>query len=122
MDIFSTKGVSFPNAFPKVIGSQVRVDLPMNTTDPRHMQPGTAPASADRVTEGFAAALGQALGRVEKLDVHSQQMTAKSVYEPDSVEAHDVVLAAEKARFALNLTKTVSDGLIRGYQQLTNPR
>ena len=122
MDIFSTKGVSFPNAYPKVIGSESRVDLPMRTSDPRHMQPGVAPANPERVTEGFAAALGQALGRVESLDVRSQNLTARAVYEPDSVEAHEVVLAAEKARFALNLTKTVTDGLIRGYQSLTNPR
>ncbi|MCR9144432.1 MAG: flagellar hook-basal body complex protein FliE [bacterium] len=122
MDIFSAKGVSFPNAYPKVIGSQARVDLPMQTSDARHMQPGSTPTNPERVTEGFAAALGEALGRVESLDVRSQDLTARAVYEPDSVEAHEVVLAAEKARFALNLTKTVTDGLIRGYQSLTNPR
>lgn len=122
MDIFSAKGVSFPNAYPKVIGSQARVELPMQTSDTRHMQPGTPPVNPERVTEGFASVLGEALGRVESLDVRSQKMTARAVYEPDSVEAHEVVLAAEKARFALNLTKTVTDGLIRGYQGLTNPR
>ena len=122
MDILSTKGVSFPNAFPKVVGSQERVDLPMRVNDARHMQPVAGPANPERVTEGFAAALGEALGRVESLDVRSQKLTARAVYEPDSVEAHEVVLAAEKARFALNLTKTVTDGLIRGYQSLTNPR
>ena len=35
MDIYSTKGVSFPNAYPKVIGAQARVDLPMRTSDAR---------------------------------------------------------------------------------------
>lgn len=122
MDIFSTKGVSFPNAYPKITGAQARVDLPMQTSDARHMQPSAAQDNPERVSEGFAAVLGQTLGRVEAMDVNSQKLSAKAVYAPDSVEAHEVVLAAEKARFALNLTKTVTDGLIRGYQSLTNPR
>ncbi|HNE24497.1 MAG TPA: flagellar hook-basal body complex protein FliE, partial [Leptospiraceae bacterium] len=44
------------------------------------------------------------------------------IYDPDSVEVHDVMIAAEKSRFALTLTKTVADGLVRTFRELTQPR
>lgn len=124
MEIFSTKGVSFPNGQPVLPkgrsgtqgGPSLRVDNPLHMT-----RAGQAP-DPDRVTEGFAGALNKALGRVEELDTRAQKLTAQSVYDPDSVDAHTVILAAEKARFALNLTKTVADGAIRAYRELTSGR
>lgn len=122
MQVYSTNGVEFPAGFPKIKGVRSAPHLGMQTTNPLHITRTETPPDAHRVTEGFAAALTQALGRVEQLDVHSQKMNMRAVYEPDSVEAHEVVLAAEKSRFALNLTKTVTDGLVRTFRDLTNPR
>lgn len=122
MEIFSTKGVSFPNAYPKVFGAQDRTELSMRISDPRHMTPGVPPVNPERVPESFASMLGESLRRVEELDVNANKLAARAVYEPDSVEAHEVVIAAEKARFAVNFTKTMADGFVRAYRDLTNPR
>lgn len=122
MQVYSTHGIEFPGGSPKIKGIKSAPHLDMNLTNPLHMSRTQTPSDAQRVTEGFASALTQALGRVEQMDINSQKLNMKAVYEPDSVEAHEIVLAAEKARFALNLTKTVTDGLVRTFRDLTNPR
>ncbi|MCB1309355.1 MAG: flagellar hook-basal body complex protein FliE [Leptospiraceae bacterium] len=123
MQVYSTPGVGFAGGMPRIQGSDTgAVDFPLKTTLPRHMTPVNQPPSPERVSEGFGHALQEAVRRVEGLDNNAQQLTAKSVYAPDEVDAHEVVLAAEKARFALNLTKTLADGFVRTYRELTNPR
>lgn len=125
MNIYSERGVSL-NGFPQMNqnrpGIQGRANLSMNVTSARHMQPTTRPADADRVTEGFAAALGEALDRVERLNRDSRELTRKAIYEPDSVELHEVMIASQKSSYALNLTKSLSDGFVRAFRDLTNPR
>ena len=122
MQVFGTHGVEFLGTQPRVKGVMHKVHTSLKTTNPLHITPASRPPDAERVTEGFAAALGEALRRVEGLDVNSQKLNMKAVYEPDSVEAHEVVLAAEKARYALTLTKTIADGLVRTFRDLSNPR
>lgn len=123
MEITNSYGVQFANGLPKVVGSKsLGGQIDMLTENANHLRPGAKPVEPDKVAGGFASALNDALGMVEKLDVNSQKLTAKAVYEPDSVEAHTVVIAAEKARFALNLTKSIADGFVRTYRDLTNPR
>ncbi len=122
MDIFSTRGVSFPNGQPVVTGnSALRTDR-LLTSNPKHIQPGRPSADPSENGVGFADVLNQALGSVEQLDQQSQELTQKAVYDPDSVEAHTLMIAAERARFALNLTKTLADGAVRTFRDLTNPR
>lgn len=124
MEIFSTKSVSFPNGQPVLSGAKSRVTggPGLRTENSLHMTRAGRPSNPEGVSEGFAGALNEALGRVETLDTRAQKLTAQSVYDPDSVDAHTVILAAEKARFALNLTKTLADGAIRAYRELTSGR
>ena len=123
MEITNSYGVQFGNGLPKVIGSKrIGGQIDMLTRGERHLHPSSKPGNPEGAVTTFADALNNAIGQVESLDVRSQKLTAQAVYDPDSVEAHKVVIAAEKARFALNLTKTIADGLVRTYRDLTNPR
>ncbi|MBX7057520.1 MAG: flagellar hook-basal body complex protein FliE [Leptospirales bacterium] len=128
MEIYSTRGVGFPNGQPRLWHNEGRepiagrANIPMHVSNDRHMTPGTRPADSERVTEGFAAALGEALRRVEDLSVRSDELTRRSIYEPDSVDVHEVMLAFQKSAFALNLTKSLADGFVRTFRDLTNPR
>lgn len=122
MQVYSTHGVEFLNGQARVRGIENKVHGGLNTNHPLHITRTNTAPDADKVTEGFAAALASALQRVEKLDTNSQKLNMKAVYEPDSVEAHEVVLAGQKARFALTLTKTLADGLVRTFKELSNPR
>lgn len=122
MKVFTSTGVQFPSAFPKPEGSRTTNPLRLQTLSDRHMQLSGAPPEADHAVTSFADALNQALGNVETLNERSESLTEKAIYDPDSVEAHDVIIATQKARFAMNLTKTLADGAVRSFRELTNPR
>ncbi len=122
MQVFSTRGIEFSGGLPHVTGGRTIGPRELLTTNERHITPASREVDPAQSGVGFAEALNQALGNVEKLDQTSQELTQKSVFDPDSVEAHTLLIAAERARFALNLTKTMADGLVRTFKELTNPR
>lgn len=122
MDIFSTSGIQTSSMIPRPVGAQTTNPMQMRMENDRHMQIASTPPDPNKVVTNFSDALNEALGQVEKLDNHSQEMTRKAVYDPDSVEVHDVMIAAQKSKFALNLTKTVADGFVRTIRELTAGR
>lgn len=132
MEIHSTKGIQFNNHQPQVMGVESRANFSMRKTHQLHMQPARSQSSGLQSTDashkgtnavsGFAQVLQNALQQVEARDSTAKKLTARAVYEPDSVELHQVLLAAEKARFTLNFTKTMTDSLVRGFRELTAPR
>lgn len=121
----SQRGMQFASGMPQFLPS-ARVPSPdsgLKVSDPRHFQLDTNPAAvAANPGKGFSEFLTEAVNHVETADAKSRDLTAKSIFDPDSVEVHEVMIAAEKGRFALNLTKTVADGLVRTFRELTSPR
>jgi flagellar hook-basal body complex protein FliE len=122
MNILSTKGVEFSGGQPRVQTAFRANALEMKTAHADHMVPGRVAPEPESFAGGFAAALMEALNGVEKIDKQSMDLSTRAVYDPDSVEAHEVMISAEKARFALNLTKTVADGVVRTFKELTAPK
>ncbi len=128
MKIFSYPGVQFPNGFPKVEGAERYSPLRLKTLNEKHMQITQKPPlteivpETERIATSFMDQLNNLLGNVESLENQSNELTKKAIYDPDSVDVHEIMIASQKARFALNLTKTISDGLIRAYRELTTPR
>lgn len=122
MQIVTTNGVQFPNGMPQIMGSRTYSGMRLNTFDDRHFTRPAPTGDPENIAGSFAGALTQALSRVEKIDNKAQQLTMQAIYKPDSVDVHNLIIAAEKARFALNLTKTIADGVIRSYRELTSPR
>lgn len=66
----------------------------------------------------FATILKGMLDSANDLHKQSEAMTEAFVIGRDSVEIHDVVLAAEKARLALDLTVAVRNKLVEAYQEI----
>ncbi|MBU43710.1 MAG: flagellar hook-basal body complex protein FliE [Spirochaetaceae bacterium] len=122
MDIFSTTGIQTSSMIPRPVGAQTTNPLQMNKGHDRHMQIASVPPDPNKVVTNFSDALTQALGQVEQLNTRSKELTRQSIYDPDSVEVHDVMIAAQKSKFALNLTKTVADGFVRTIRELTAGR
>ena len=52
----------------------------------------------------------------------SNDLTQKMIHEPESVDIHNVMIAAQKAKIALNFTKAVRDEAIRAYRDFMNLR
>jgi flagellar hook-basal body complex protein FliE len=76
----------------------------------------------DDVTGSFADALMKAVGKVNNLTIESEELNQKMIHEPESVDIHTVMIAAQKAEIALNFTKAVRDEAIRSYRELMNLR
>jgi flagellar hook-basal body complex protein FliE len=60
-------------------------------------------------------------------DVNAQQMSheqlsIQAIVDPDSVEPHDLTIAAAKASTSLSITKNVVDRVIQAYRDITNLR
>lgn len=67
---------------------------------------------------GFAGVLKKALGSVDTLEKDAERLTEALIRGEPSVEIHDVVLAAEKARLALDLTVSIRNKLVEAYQEI----
>lgn len=90
---------------------------------PRHI--GFEEEGADKPSD-FLGMLGSAvqkgLNDTNADQIKSEQMNLQMAIKPDSVNIHDVMIAAEKAQMSLDLTRTVLQKAVAAYQNLTNLR
>jgi flagellar hook-basal body complex protein FliE len=62
------------------------------------------------------------LTRVSDLQKQHDQLSVQAVVNPDSVDPHDVTIAAAKANLSLSITKAVVDRALQAYQKISNLR
>lgn len=94
----------------------------MNATNPLHYREGRDARDSDDVASSFAEAFHRAVGNVNNLQVESEDLSRRMIYEPESVNIHTVMLAAQKAEVALSFTRAIRDEAIRTYRELMNLR
>ncbi len=102
----------------KALGNIVK----MKISHPLHYAGIKEEPADDNVSGSFADALMKAVGKVNNLLAESDELSQKMIHEPESVEIHNVMIAAQKAEIALNFTKAVRDEAIRSYRDLMNLR
>jgi flagellar hook-basal body complex protein FliE len=76
----------------------------------------------DEFISDFANSLEKAFYKVNDLQLESDRLTEAMAVRPDSVDIHDVTIAAEKARLALQFTKSVVERITQAYRELSNLR
>lgn len=76
----------------------------------------------DKITESFKDLFAKSLENVNDLELKSTDMSNQMTIDPDSVNIHDVMIAAEQAEMAVLLTKDIVDKVIRAYKEITNVR
>ena len=94
----------------------------MARTDPRHLHGqsfGPAPAATSR---SFGNLLLDSINSVNSMQQTSEALSVQAVIDPDSVDAHDVTIAAAKASMSLSITKNVVDRVIQAYREIQNVR
>jgi flagellar hook-basal body complex protein FliE len=70
----------------------------------------------------FAQMLLNGLGEVNTLQQDADALSVQAIVDPESVDVHDVTIAAAKAELALNIAKNVMDRVVEAYQQIQNVR
>jgi flagellar hook-basal body complex protein FliE len=94
----------------------------LRATNRAHFGAPVEKVSDDEFVTEFSSALKDAFYRVNSLQQHSDNMTKQLAVNPDSVDIHDVTIAAEKARLSLTLTKSIVDRITQAYRELINMR
>ena len=102
----------------EVVGSKVK----LLGIDKKHYSVKKSKESDDSVTKSFGELLGGALSKVNNLQVKSNKLTEQMIVSPEKVSIHSVMIAAQKAELALSMTKSITDRVIRAYQNITNMR
>jgi flagellar hook-basal body complex protein FliE len=95
----------------------------MRKTNPLHYDNSLKREPAyDDVSTSFADSLMKALGKVNDMQTDSEDLMQKMMFQPESVDIHTVMIAAQKAEVSLSFTKAVRDEAIRAYRELINLR
>lgn len=96
--------------------------ITLRTTNPLHFGEKRERKQNDDVSTSFAELLKGTINKVNNLQIDSERLTQKMIYEPESVDIHTVMIAAQKADIALSFTKAVRDEAIRAFRELINLR
>jgi flagellar hook-basal body complex protein FliE len=97
-------------------------EMQLLRTDPSHRAGKYEPLPAEETETAFREVLMGRLEEVNGLQQAHEALSVQAVVDPDSVEAHDLTIAAAKATTALSITKNVVDRVIQAYRDITNLR
>lgn len=78
-------------------------------------------SAADKITNSFGKILKDKLSEVNDLKLNSEQMTQKLVT-GDVKDMHEVMIAAEKARLAIEYTMAVRNEAVKAYESIMKMR
>jgi flagellar hook-basal body complex protein FliE len=70
----------------------------------------------------FSDAMASAMEGVNASQIKATDLYQKMVTDPNSVDVHDVTLAAAEASMSLNLAKTVVERAVQAYRDIINMR
>jgi flagellar hook-basal body complex protein FliE len=70
----------------------------------------------------FTGRIFEKLNQVNAIQQESMELSRRMVTDPDSVDAHDLMLSLADADMSLNITKAVVDRVIRAYRDITGTR
>lgn len=104
--------------------SQISGDIVnMKSLYQNHIVDGAkAAGKGEKVVSSFAEMFNKALGEVNQLELKSTELAVQMAADPESVDIHDVQIAAEEAEMAVLFTKGLVDRAIRSYKEIINLR
>jgi len=92
-------------------------------TDPRHFDVNGKTGPVGEGTKAtFQDAMQAAMEGVNSDQIKATDLYQKMITNPDSVDAHDVTLAAAQASMSLNLAKNVVERGLQAYRDIINMR
>jgi flagellar hook-basal body complex protein FliE len=97
-------------------------ELVLARTDARHFTGRLDPQRSGSQEGTFASLLLDSLNSVNEQQQTAESLAVQAVVEPESVNTHDVTIAAAKANMSLSITKSVVDRVIQAYREIQNVR
>lgn len=105
--------------------SQVTGDtVTLKRTNPLHLDSAgqTGPTNGPKQKNDFGNMLLKAINGANNVTQKSLSLEQKSIVDPQSVNAHDVMIAMAESNMAISMTKAVVDRVLRAYQDIINIR
>lgn len=97
--------------------------MPLVRTDSQHLTGmHERPPAGETEAGGFGDMLFRGLEEVNSLEQTHQELSLQAIVNPDSVNPHDVTIAASKANMALGITKAIVDRALQAYQEISTLR
>ncbi|MCG8478035.1 MAG: flagellar hook-basal body complex protein FliE [Spirochaetales bacterium] len=100
------------------MGNAIRIER----THPDHLPGKYEPLPDPLERTGFRDALIDSLEETNGLQIAHEELSIRAIMDPESVEAHDLTIAAAKASTSLSITRNVVDRVIQAYRDITNLR
>lgn len=94
----------------------------LQASQPGHNNGVSQVPVSENAAANFTETLMRSLEKVNDQQIESEALTQKMIADPSSVQAHTVMIAAEKARLSLSLAKSMADLAVRTYRELTSLR
>ena len=106
----------------KMIEKLQNTDLNMKVSNPLHYGRSERKVGKERFTDVLSYQINQKIEKVNNLQIASDKLTEKMTLQPDSVNVHEVMIAAQKAQLSLDLTKNVLNRAVQAFQTISNLR
>ncbi|POR04728.1 hypothetical protein AU468_02630 [Alkalispirochaeta sphaeroplastigenens] len=99
-----------------------RQALQVARTHQNHLPGRTEPLQSRGEPADFRDALLRGLEDVNAHQKAHEELSVQAVVRPESVDAHDLTIAAAKANTSLSIAKNVVDRVIQAYRDITSLR
>ena len=105
--------------------SQVAGDtVQLKRTSPLHFDSAgrSGPVGGAKRKNDFQDMLLSAINGANSITQKSLSLEQQAIVDPQSVNAHDIMIALGESNMAISLTKAVVDRVLRAYQDISNIR
>lgn len=72
--------------------------------------------------QSFSQLLLDSLDGVNEQQQTAETLSVQAITDPDSVDVHDVTIAAAQANLSLSITKSIVDRVVQAYREIQNVR
>jgi flagellar hook-basal body complex protein FliE len=94
----------------------------MARTRPGHFRGVLDATPAQAAPQSFSQLLLDSLDGVNEQQQTAETLSIQAVTDPDSVDVHDVTIAAAQASLSLSITKSIVDRVVQAYREIQNVR
>ena len=92
----------------------------LRTTNRRHYGAMPAASAPGDFMARFSEAVQNSVKDTNDLQVTSDRLATQMMRRPDTVNVHDVMIAAQKAQLSLDYTRQILTKAVRAYQSITS--